>query len=207
MKEWKTLKIPRELYEQLQQIASERKQTVAEIAREILSGNIELPPTDSNEKECLFCGRPAGQHLLCDECFYDPDVIRPAVMGALFAEYRLRLLRTTGTNLSLDDFIALMDEETAKAHYVTDEEWQEWIEWLEWRRKMQEDPLARYSIKWRQWVAEHPIIRERHLGNLFAVERQRGRGQLTRLSDILQQVSPSAFKVGDQKCENGHQSE
>jgi len=107
----------------------------------------------------------------------------------------------------LDDFAALMDEETAKAHYITDEEWEEWREWLKWREIMREDPLARYSIKWRQWVAAHPILRERHLGNLFAVETTRGRGQLTSIGEILRQVSPSAFKVGGQECQNGQQSD
>ena len=207
MQEWKSIRIPKELYERIQQIANESKRSVADIVREVLSCNIEISSNTDEQRECLFCGKPCGTHLLCDDCYYDPSVIRPQIMGVLFTEYRLRLLRTTGNSLSLDDFIALMDEETAKAHYVTDEEWQEWLEWLEWREKMREDPLARYSLKWRQWVTAHPILRERHLGNLFAVERTRGKGQLTSIGEILRQVSPSAFKVGGQECQSGQQSD
>ena len=207
MSEWKMIKVPKGLHERLKELAEREKRPISDILSQLLSSNIEIPQSNDDQRECLFCGKPCGTYMLCDNCYYDPDVIRPQIMGVLFTEYRLRLLRTTGTSLSLDDFAALMDEETAKAHYITDEEWEEWQEWLKWREIMREDPLARYSIKWRQWVAAHPILRERHLGNLFAVETTRGRGQLTSIGEILRQVSPSAFKVGGQECQNGQQSD
>jgi len=193
-KGWKYPPVPEDLYEKLQRKAEREGKTVAQVLRELLSQAQDLFEPEEKANYCLLCGRPSGTHKICDECFYAPEVIRPQVMGALFVEYRLRVLETTGNNLSFDDFIALMDEQTAKSHGITDEEWTEWTEWLEWREKHRQDPLLRYTPEWKQWVLKHPIKFHRHLGTMLGVKKREGRSDLQSVGEIFEQVFPLAFK-------------
>jgi hypothetical protein len=190
----KPIKIDPKVYERIKAKAEKEGKTISEVIAYLLS---QVPDFDEasidEEKSCVFCGQPSGKHFICEECYYDPDVIRPAIMGALFTEFRMRVLETTGNNLTFDDFAALMDYETAKAHYVTDEEWQEWQEWLEWRKRHKEDPLARETIEWKEWVRKHPISRLRHLGALLFVKDREGRGALQPVGEIVRSTFPIAY--------------
>jgi len=194
--ERKPIKIRATVYEVLKRKAEREGKTISDVLEEILSGN-ETTGTigDEEEKYCVFCGQPSRHSYICQQCYYDPNVVRPAVMGALYADFRIRLLKSTGTNLSLDDFAALIDEETAKAHYVTDEEWQEWQEWLEWRREHERDPLLRETEEWKRWVRQHPISKLRHLGALLFVRDREGRSGLQSVGEIVKGTFPAAYAL------------
>jgi len=193
------MQVPEEIWERIKRKAEREGKTMVQVLAELLDM---MPDTDitsiDEEKECIFCGQPAGKHFICEKCYYDPDVIRPAIMGTLFTEFRMRVLETTGNDLTLDDFAALMDYETAKAHYVTDEEWKEWQEWIEWRKRHKEDPLARASIEWREWVRAHPISRLRHLGALLFVKDREGRSGLQSVGEIIRSAFPIAYGAKEQ---------
>jgi hypothetical protein len=195
----KPIKIDPKVYERIKAKAEREGKTISEVIAYLLS---QVPDFDvasiDEEKECVFCGQPSGKHFICEECYYDPDVIRPAIMGALFTEFRMRVLETTGNNITLDDFAALMDYETAKAHYVTDGEWREWQEWLEWRKRHKEDPLARATIEWREWVRAHPISKLRHLGALMFVKDREGRSGLQSVGEIIRSTFPIAYAAKEQ---------
>ncbi len=201
MPQWKQVVVPASLWEKLRKKAEREGKSIAHVVRELLGELPEDAIIEEQTKLCVFCGQETQRGYICDDCFYDPEVIRPQIMGVWFTEYRLRMLQTTGNNLSLDDFAALFDYETAKSHYVTDEEWQEWQEWLEWRERHKKDPLARETVEWKRWVVQHPISKLRHLGAMFAVKVREGRGELESLAEILKKVSPAAFAIEGRRGE------
>jgi len=194
--ERKPIKIRSSVYEVLKAHAEREGKTISDIIEDLLSGTgVSVHMNSDEEKYCVFCNNPSGFSYICPQCYYDPDVVRPQVMGALYVDYRLRILRATGTNLSLEDFAALIDEETAKAHYITDAEWQEWQEWLEWRKRHKEDPLLRETSEWKEWVKKHPISRIRHIGALLFVKDREGRGGLQSIGEITRGTFPVAHAI------------
>jgi hypothetical protein len=192
----KPVKIPPDVYERIRRKAEREGRTIGEVLRD-LTDQLEEElsrPSQPTVQPCILCGRLTAKGKICDDCFYDPEIVRPQVMGVLFMDFYLRTLENTGNPLNFDDFIAIMDEETAKAHKIHPAEWQEWQEWLEWRRRHKEDPTLRYSTEWKKWVVEHPTRYTRHAGRMLFALKRRGRGGLQPISEILRQTFPHAFK-------------
>lgn len=191
---WKRVPIPAELWERLKTIAEKAGIPVSRLLREWLSENLPKVAAYEEVQICVFCGKPSDEYQICRDCYYDPEIVRPQIMAVLYLDFALRILQSTGHALGFDDFIAVMDEETAKAHKVHEKEWAEWLEWLEWRKRHKEDPTAKDSIEWRKWVREHPVHKSRHAGRLLFTLKWQGRSDLQAVGEILQQTFPNAFK-------------
>jgi len=191
----KHIRVPQHLYERLKRRSELEGKSIGEVLSDLLnaSGAFETSKKDEEGGLCVLCGRTTRRGKICDECFYSPDIIRPQVMGVLFLDFHLRVLHSTGSSLNFEDFIALMDEETAKAHGITDKEWREWCEWLEWRKRHKEDPTLRHSKEWKVWVIKHPTRYERHAGHLLFKEKIKKSRELLPIGEILRQTFPQAF--------------
>jgi len=154
----KAVKLPEWLYQQLKQKAEIEGRTLSEVIESLLKQVppdlfTPQPPPEEPEHRCLFCERPveAGRRI-CNDCFYDPNIIRPQRFGAFYYHYAMKVAPKEGLLTTFDGFIVWLTKKRAKQLYgVTEKEWKVWKEWVKWRKAFREGKTNKDDLDWRQW--------------------------------------------------------
>ena len=150
----KPTRIPASIWERIRAKAEREGRSFAEVLRDILSQIPDLEETTTpQERQCIFCGRPSGSHRICDECFYDPSVVRPQVIGAIYYHYATVIADQAGLKKDWKHFEAWLNKQIAIDYYgITEEEWQYYEEWKQWKRRFENGTATKESDGWRHFV-------------------------------------------------------
>ncbi len=148
------MQVPEEAWEALKKMAEKEGRPMAQILSDIIFSALpeEERPPDTNE--CVFCGAPtATGRRICDDCYFDPDIIRPQVFGPIYYHFSQAIAPDAHMKGTFDEFIQWLSEKIAKDFYgVTDAEWEVWQEWLKWRQAFNEGRTTKDDPEWRRFV-------------------------------------------------------
>jgi hypothetical protein len=150
----KPTRIPESIWERIRAKAEREGRSFAEVLRDILSQIPDLEETTTpQERQCIFCGRPSGSHRICDECFYDPSVVRPQVIGAIFYHYGMAVARDLQIKPTWEAFEQWLTKDIAIDFYgLTEDEWNYYEEWKKWRREFSNGTATKEDDRWRHFV-------------------------------------------------------
>jgi len=151
MAKTKVVRIPETLAERLAARAKEEQRTIPEVLSDLIDL---LPKSDdaATPKECVFCGQPTTVGRICDECFYDPEIVRPQKFGAFYYHFKMAIVPDTPMKGTFDEFIAWLSKEIATTFYgATEQEWEVWQEWLKWRKAFSNGEANINDPDWRRF--------------------------------------------------------
>ncbi len=155
-KKWQSVKIPAEIWELLKVTAARSGVTIADLLRERFSEERKDKDTSSTseQRQCLFCGSPSN-YLICDHCYFDPNVIRPTSFGWLYLKWAIDQIMLDPNNVpSLDEFIECCTPEYAEANGIPDSAWNIFEEWVGWRQLFRDGKVTIDDKNWRKFVVQ-----------------------------------------------------
>jgi len=152
--ERKPIKIAADLYERIKAKAEREGRTISEVLRELVN---QIPDFDQvttpQERQCVFCGRPSGTHRICDECFYDPEIVRPQVIGAIYHHYATTIVPDQPQMQNWVAFEKWLTKEIAIDFYgLSEEEWEYYEEWRKWKEAFRNGKATKEDDRWRHFV-------------------------------------------------------
>ena len=150
----KPMKVPTDLWERIKAKAEREGRTMADVLRDLIA---QIPDFDKvttpQERQCVFCGRPSGTHRICDECFYDPEIVRPQVIGAIYHHWAFEIAQSVGITPTWEHFEQWLSKEIAMDFYgLTEEEWNYYEEWKKWKEAFRNGKATKEDDSWRHFV-------------------------------------------------------
>jgi hypothetical protein len=149
----KPVQLPADLWERIKRKAEREGRKMADVLRDLIG---QIPdfdqPTTPQERTCIFCGRPSGSRRICDECFYDPSVVRPQVIGAIFYHYGMAVARDLGIKPTWEAFEQWLTKDIAIDFYgLTEDEWNYYEEWRKWKEAFRNGTTTKEDDRWRHY--------------------------------------------------------
>lgn len=148
------MKVPTELWEKIRRKAEQEGRTMIEVLQSLLEQSPELKTIETPaERNCIFCGRPSTRGRICNECYYDPNIVRPQLIGAIFYHYCMVIVPDLHEAHNWRDFQRWFTREIAKDIYgVTDEEWDYYVEWRRWKEMIDNGTTTKEDPRWREFA-------------------------------------------------------
>lgn len=149
----KSMKVPQELWERLRRKAEREGRTMSDVLRSLLEQLAEEEESAQTiPKTCVFCGRETGAGRICEECFYDPEIVRPQIVGAVYYVWALNL-REIDPKLprDFDTFVRSLNKDAAEVYGLTEDEWVIFTEWYEFRKKFKRQEITIDDPEWRKF--------------------------------------------------------
>lgn len=150
----KPIQVPEDVWEKLKAKAEAEKRSIADVVADLLKLMPEEADAIGETSTCVYCGNPSpiGRRI-CDDCFFDPFVVRPQVFVALYYHFAMTIAPDANLKGTFDEFVAWLSEKIAKDFYgVKDDEWEVWQKWLEWRRAFLNNEATTQDPDWRRFV-------------------------------------------------------
>jgi len=184
------IRVSWDLYHTIRQIARSEGKQQLEVLEDLVMAGLKAKKMGETV-ECIYCGKKSAYTRICDECFYNPKVIRPTKFAAIYLHYALLVAPRQGLTGEFTEFIEKLNENIAKSYYkVTDEEWQVWQEWLDWRRRFRLGEASIDNPEWRNWC--NRVWRQGHVG---------GRAVWTVLMELANTIGAEAIDLGEERVE------
>lgn len=102
-------------------------------------------------RHCHLCGAMT-EKFFCDDCYYDPTIVVPALFGFQFVMLNCERLKSGETPLTFDEFTRTWTFDMAIMSGVTEEEWEVWQQWLHWRQRHKQGEDIKNDAAFRAWV-------------------------------------------------------
>lgn len=166
MRKTRPMQVPENVWAELKRRAAAEGKPMSQILSELIEQAPSPVSSDELSRECVFCGVevPLGRRI-CDKCFYDPDIVRPQVMGALYYIWALQMHDLDpAIPTDFESFVRSAVREWAMEYRVSDEEWNTWTEWIIWRRKLKQGMASIDDPEWRKFCIR--TMEDGHTGSL-----------------------------------------
>jgi len=160
-------RIPAHLMERIRAKAEREGKTVSEVLSELLN---QLPEelfeqstkTPDYPRHCTLCGRPwDGPGRICEQCYYDPNVVYPQRVGLIFNEEMAEELPQLPSDpieaaeviaKKWEAFLSRLEKEGDPKGRLSDEEMEIFRQWMRWRRLFTTGEVSIYDGAWRAFV-------------------------------------------------------
>jgi len=151
MSETTHIRVSPEHYRQIRQLALQMGMKNPEVLGMLIEAGLKVMSL-GEPRVCVKCGKTTSWERLCDDCFYNPRLIRPAKIAAIYLAHVIDAATSNKRLWTFDEFAGKLTERVAKHLYgVRDDEWQVWREWLQWRQRFMAGEVTRETKAWRQW--------------------------------------------------------
>lgn len=149
----KPMQVPEEVWERLKRQAAKEGRTMTDIVTELVMNSESETDQLSEPRVCIFCNRKISSwRRVCDQCYYDPDVIRPQKVGLIYYHYCLAVVPEFKEAHEWREFEKWLTREIAIEFYgLTEDEWECYQQWRQWKEMIRNGTTTTDDPRWKEF--------------------------------------------------------